>query len=62
MRDLRAWFDHLGAYQEPYVLRDPETGQKRHGSNVFNLSGRSTIDAWQKVKVKTVLGLGCYKT
>lgn len=60
MRELRAWFDHLGAYQEPFKFRNAD-GHLVFGSNVFNLSGKSTIDAWEKVKVKTVLGRGCFK-
>ena len=59
MKELRQWFDVLGVYQDPYRYRD-ETGQVVAGSNVFNLSGLSTVGTWQKVKVRTVLGPGCF--
>jgi len=56
MKELRDWFDSLGVYQEPFR-------KGRHfGSNVFTLSGLSTIPQWEKVKVKTVLGRGCFDT
>ncbi len=58
MNELRKWFDKRKLYQEEYRFR---AGGKAHlGSNIFNLSGRSTITAWQKVKMKTIFGKGCF--
>lgn len=58
MKELRVWFDTQNVYQEPFVCRD---GRRRfYGSNIFNLSPLSTIKNFQKVKVKTVLGRGCF--
>ena len=60
MQELRQWFDFYSAFQESFVFRGPE-GKIVFGSGVFNLSGLSAIDAWPKVKVKTVLGRNCFK-
>lgn len=49
MRALREWFDGIDEYQEEW-----------RGRNVYNLSGRSPITTWQKLKIKTVLGPGCF--
>lgn len=50
MKDLRAHFDKKKLYPGPW-----------RGSGIYNLSWNSTIDSWQKVKVKNVLGSGCFK-
>lgn len=54
MDELRAFFDKRKIYQETYVLREKETGVRRYGSGIFLLSGHSPIEAWQKVKLKTI--------
>jgi len=57
MKELREWFTAQKVYMDPFVRRE---GKLVYGSNVFNLSPLSTITEWQKVKVKTVLGGGCF--
>lgn len=49
MKDLREYFKKKRVYQEKWP-----------GSGIFNLSPASTIDAWEKVKIESVLGEGCY--
>lgn len=45
MADLRSWFDTRGVFQERW-----------RGSNVFNLSPLSTIETWEKVRPRKVVG------
>lgn len=58
MKELRAWFDSFDVYKDPFVTR--RGSERIFGSNVFNLSPLSKMTPWQKVKVKTVLGKGCF--
>lgn len=49
MRELREYFDVRKLFPGPY----PEAG-------IYNLSAKSTIDAWEKVPLEEVLGKGAF--
>jgi len=50
MKELRDYFDKRKLYPGPWP-----------GPGIYTLNKISTIEPWQKLKVKTVLGKGCFK-